>query len=120
MSCTWVGEHAIALQDENKAVFIRSKALGHAETKIVLDLTQKAIHQGIIEHCPISSAFNCPDIPVPKKQIGKWRLIGQFVRLNKASTRIPLYSMARIDDALHLCREISCFQHLTLLMDISK
>jgi hypothetical protein len=109
LSSTWVAEHAIPLHDENKAVFIRSKALGHAETRVILDLTQKAIHQGIIEHCQVSSAFNCPHTSVPKKQLGKWRLIGQFVHLNKASTRIPLYPMARIDDALHLCRGMNVF-----------
>ena len=109
LSATWVTEHCIPLTDESKSVYIRTRATGHTETGIVLDLTQKQVHAGVVEPCPVPSSFNSPHIPVPKKQKGRYRLIGQFVQLNKASNHIPMFPMSRIDDSLHLCKGMKIF-----------
>jgi hypothetical protein len=109
LSATWVTEHGIPLVDESRSVFIRTRAIGHTETGIVLDLTHRQVHAGVVEPCPAPSSFNSPHIPVPKKQKGKYRLIGQFVQLNKATTHIPMFPMARIDDSLHLCKGMKIF-----------
>jgi hypothetical protein len=58
---------------------------------------------------PIPFSLNSPHIPVPKEQKGRYRLIGQFVQLNKASAHIPMFPMSRIGNSLHLCRGIKGF-----------
>jgi hypothetical protein len=46
---------------------------------------------------------------VPKKQKGRYRLVGQFVQLNKVSAHIPMFPMSCIDDSLYLCRGMKVF-----------
>jgi hypothetical protein len=72
-----------------------------------MKLVDKLVKANIMEKATSTSSFNTPHVIIPKKQVGRYRMIGQFAGLNRATIRIPMYPMSRMDDTMRSLQEMT-------------
>jgi hypothetical protein len=76
-------EHTIYLRNENEAVWSPPHAIADSDKQVLLGKIKNLVRQGVLRKVEGMSPFNSPVFLVAKAEVGSWRMVNCFVKLNK-------------------------------------